>query len=416
MGCYQWSGWGILPVALKPAELASTLSQQPWQHWTEDLSDNEIKDIRRFYTRSSANVFRPLKDGRYSLDIAATDMGHIKTTIEGVEVVLSKIQLITLDEIAICYLHMVTEKEIAKTCVSKVNRGAFQWQPRTQYHQVTQWCDQHGNEACLTEWMSDLLHTVIDGDKSYGEDAFGHELASCSWVRRTEKDGDEGICVSELSAGIKLNDPGYVLAQQEYQRLYSNQFSVWKDWRCQYNRGRLVFVEDSCECSTLQANLSQFSYYLDLFAMVIYQKIMLTYFKDELVLGEESTRNLLYTRIASFRRKYKVSHMSTYPFAEELYQYLHRQAGIEKLEEKAFIELEHSYALWKKESEDINSRVIYFISLIAALLVPTSSVATIFALNEKQMSLGFWIASSLLTGVTFVVILWPLVRKLLRKK
>ncbi|MCV5804193.1 hypothetical protein OFN34_35885, partial [Escherichia coli] len=78
--------------------------------------------------------------------------------------------------------------------------------------------------------ISELLDISLDQDTHYGEDTFGHELVNCTWVKQvTSFESKETICVSELSAGINVNDPRYKLSASEKQRLIETQFDYWAD-------------------------------------------------------------------------------------------------------------------------------------------------------------------------------------------
>ncbi|MCW7553965.1 hypothetical protein NX722_15310 [Endozoicomonas gorgoniicola] len=251
----------------------------------------------------------------------------------------------------------------------------------------------------------------IGSHQYYGEDAFGHELINCSWIKKEKQHSSENLCVSQLSAGIDLSNPRYTLSDREIVNLQKRQFSYWKDWRCQFNLNRFVFLDETPGISSLQYNLYEYHYYLDLFAIVIFQQISLNYFKDELILQNHKEKTILFKKISSFRSQYKMSHISTYPFAEKLYRYLCDEAGLDKIEEKSLSELEYSYALWRQEKQETNDSVLLFISLIAALLLPASSLATIFALTNEQMSVNFWSSTLLVTCITVLAVISPPLRK-----
>lgn len=402
MNKYLWSGWGVLPIILSNSQVKKLLALQPWQHWSENHDDCEVKDVRRFYTKICAESFRPLEDGRYRLDLNDTPFRSLFCFVNNQKVSFSSLQLIQLSEISLLYLHMNSDGPVAAEDISKINKDVFSWLPKTVESNVTQWKSSKSEAGSLIECVSMLLGIDIDSDTTYGDDPFGHELANCSWLKLQGEEIAESLCVSSLSAGIDKLDPRYTLSDKEMHNLTENQFSVWKDWRCQLNGGRLVFVDETVGESSLYYNLFKYNYYLDLFGMVIYQKLVLNHFKDELIVVTEKQRRSLYERIFNFRKSYKVSHMSTYPFAERLYQYLYTQAGIDKLEEKAFIELEHSYTLWKQEEDENKSMVVLCLSIIAALLLPASSFATIYSLTDEKIGISYLVLSSVFTLVTII--------------
>jgi hypothetical protein len=412
MALYQWHGWGILPLFIAKSVLKKTLRQQPWQQWCQSLSDDCIKDRRRFFSRLGAQFFRPLSGGRYELDLANTTVGGLSLQTNDVSITLGALTLIEFEDVVMLYIHMQSHDEHDAKQLSVINRMAFAWEPKTLHHSVNDWTDQHGVCKPLKQHIRELLGIDLDQECSYGDDAFGHELANCTWFKQTKPSTHQSPCVSEFSAGIDISNTRYQLADTELQRLKQQQFSYWNDWRCQLNLGRLVFVDDTpTESSPLTFNLKQAQYYLDLFALVLLQKLMLGHFKEQLVLANAKQRVKLFRKIELFRRKFKVSLISTYPFANKLYNYFCQQSELDFLEEKIFTELEYSHSLWRGEREEMSNSMMLFISLIAAVLLPASSIATIFALSDTQMNSYFWGISSLFTLLTLAVIVQPLLRR-----
>ncbi|EHV9705091.1 hypothetical protein WOC09_02265 [Vibrio parahaemolyticus] len=417
---YKWQGWGLLPLFISKKAFSQIISSAGWSHWAKGLSTSEIKDVRRFYTRSSADLLRPLKSGRFTLtngeeplftlaNSSLLDCGH--------QVNITKLQLLELGEIYLLYIHYESPLTFSADSISKLNRSVFQWEPKTEKHKVSQWMRSGQETKGLKQHISELLDISLDQDTHYGEDTFGHELVNCTWVKQvTSFESKETICVSELSAGINVNDPRYKLSASEKQRLIETQFDYWADWRCQFNLNRLVFVDQTPEESSLTWNLSNNNYYLDLFAAVVCQRTALKRFKDEMILCSHKRRGALYERISKFRRQYKIAHISTYPFAEKLYGYFCNQARLSEIEESTFVELEHNHSLWKQEREESSNTVLLLVSLVAALLVPASSIATIMALTDEQMNSVFWSLSGVITVLTVLVMIWPPLKRYLKVK
>lgn len=411
---YKWHGWGFFPLFISKQVFAKIVSDDKWQHWTKDLTVDEIKDKRRFYSRSCADLLRPIESGRFVIrqqsDTKPLFSLLLPSKSEDDEKVIniSQLQLLSLGEVSLLYIHFDSLLTFTEADISKLNKTVFQWEPRTEKHKVSQWLSAEGRTKGLKQHISELLDISLDQDSHYEEDAFGHELVNCTWIKQINGfEEDKSICVSELSAGIDSSDPRYKLSKTEKQRLVDSQFDYWADWRCQFNLNRLVFVDQTPEESSLKWNLSNNHYYLDLFAAVIYQRTILNRFKDEMMLCSNKQRGELYERISSFRRQYKIAHISTYPFAERLYQYFCEQADLSSIEDKTFIELEHNHALWKQEREESTNMVLLLVSLVAALLVPASSIATIMALSDDQMTSVYWMLSGFVTFITIIVMIWP---------
>ncbi|UWZ98820.1 hypothetical protein [Vibrio splendidus] len=423
MAEYKWQGWGFLPLFISKKSFLDLVSSGNWKHWSEDLQDSEIKDIRRFYTRATADLLRPMKQGRYVFEAKMSDspllslVPNQQSLSHKFSVCITKLQLLQMGEVSLLYLHFESSDSLSASSIAELNRTVFQWEPRTERHSVCLWEDSEQQKKGLKQHISDILSLPLDNNSHYEEDAFGHELVSCSWVKQVSNfDQSDAICVSELSAGINFSNPRYKLSENEKQRLIENQFHYWSDWRCQFNLNRLVFVDQTPGESSLNWNLATNQYYLDLLAAVICQRTTLGRFKDEMILSPNKQRARLYERISLFRRSYKMSHVSTYPFAERLYQYLCCQADLELIEQKAFVELEHNHALWKQEKDESSNTVLLLVSLVAALLVPASSIATIMALTKEQMNLTFWAVSGSITLITAIVMIWPPLRRYFRSK
>jgi len=412
MALYQWHGWGILPLFITKSVLKKALKLQPWQQWSMSLSEQDIKDRRRFFSRLGAQLFCPLSGGRYEFNLANTPVGPLTLNANEMTIKLDALTIIAFEEITLLYIHMHSNDEYGAEQLAAINRMAFAWEPRMLNHSVSDWTDQHGLSKSLKQHISELLGINFDVERGYGDDVFGHELANCSWLKQVKASSHQPPCVSELSAGIDISNPRYQLADIELQRLKQQQFSYWNDWRCQLNLGRLVFVDDTpTDSSPLAFNLKQSQYYLDLFALVLLQKLMLGYFKEQLVLANAKQRVKLFKKIELFRRKYKVSLISTYPFANKLYNYFCQQSDLDSLEEKIFTELEYSHSLWREAQDATANSVMLFISLIASILLPASSVAAIFALSDAQMNEKFWGISALFTVITLMVIVAPLIKR-----
>lgn len=417
---YKWQGWGLLPLFISQKVFSQIVSSAGWSHWAKGLSASEIKDVRRFYTRSSADLLRPLKSGRFTLMSDDRPLFSFKDTVTlgcDHQIDITKLQLVALGEMCLLYIHYESPATFSADCISRINRTVFQWEPKTEKHKVSQWINHDQQVKGLKQHISKLLGISLDQDVHYGEDTFGHELVNCTWVKQvTSFESKETICVSELSAGINVSDPRYKISEREKQRLNEAQFDYWADWRCQFNLNRLVFVDQSPEESSLTWNLSNNNYYLDLFAAVVCQRTILNRFKDEMMLCSHKRRGALYERISNFRRQYKIAHISTYPFAEKLYEYFCSQANLSEIEERTFVELEHNHSLWRQEREESSNTVLLLVSLVAALLVPASSIATIMALTDEQMNSVFWSLSGVITLATVLVMVWPPFKRYLKNR
>lgn len=413
MSNYSWNGWGFLPIPLNQKSTKMLLEENSWKPWYEGKNENQIKDIRSFYSRSAVQIFRPLTiPGRMELDLSDTLTGHLELVHEEYKIKIDRLQLVCFDEVSLIYVHLSSHKKYTAEQISNLNRSVFSWRPRSVLHKVSLWRDQQGNECSLNQYITTTLGIFFDEEVDYSDDFFGHELASCTLITGSPESKGE-LCVSELSAGIDITNKRYALNHGALESMRANQFNYWDDWTCQFNLNRWVFLDHTPEdaFSSLSYNLGVNNYYLDLMALIVYQKIMMNKFIDDLTLSSDKKNNSLYKKIASFRQKSKIGSVSTYPFAQELYKYLNIQAGIEDMENRTFDELEHNYRFMKQEKADIANSVTLWVSLIAAILLPASSIATIFALTNSQMNTAFWSLTTVFTLFTLIAIFGPILSR-----
>jgi len=292
MANYSWAGWGFLPIPLDRKLSSKLMAENDWKPWFDDKNEDEIKDIRSFYSRSAVQIFRPLTiPGRMELDLSNTVMGHLELIHDEFQVNINRLQLVYFDEISLIYVHFTSQKKYTAEQISNLNRSVFAWRPRSINHRVTMWRDQQGKECTLNQYITTILGINFDKEVDYSDDFFGHELASCTLISGSPDLKGE-LCVSELSAGIDITNKRYALNSSALEVMKANQFNYWDDWSCQFNLNRWVFLDHTPKdaFSSLFYNLSVKHYYLDLMALIVYQKIMMNKFIDELTLEGDNKK------------------------------------------------------------------------------------------------------------------------------
>ncbi|MCW7553962.1 hypothetical protein NX722_15295 [Endozoicomonas gorgoniicola] len=164
MSNYKWSGWGFLPLMLSKKQTQTLLSSQPWKHWSEGLTIDQIKDIRRFYTRSGATTLRPMDGGRYILNLNEASSGCLIFSTDLYEIKLEKLQLLLINDIGLIYCHLTSSSSYNSKTISIINRTVFSWQPRTNSSQCPKWKSTSEENKTLCEHISDILSVPVDDD------------------------------------------------------------------------------------------------------------------------------------------------------------------------------------------------------------------------------------------------------------
>lgn len=209
-----------------------------------------------------------------------------------------------------------------------------------------------------------------------------------------------------LASGANPLKKGYELSNEEYQRLDESRFSVWKNWQCLMNEGNLVFAEFNEGATTpLYTNLISYQFYFDLFVAVLFQKISLNDFRHKLMADNSNEMN---EALQEFRMNYRLNRYSTYTLSHRLYRYFATSLSLESEESLVFDEMTHMHESRLRELESRDGRLSALFSVLAALFLPATSIATIVALDDWEMDQKFWGISLGITGVLIIasILVW----------
>ncbi|WP_290653968.1 hypothetical protein [Idiomarina sp.] len=375
----------ILPLELAVKQRKELLKRYPWQHWTKGLDDNSVTDQRRFYNRSTVDLFRPLQAGRWRLTMDQALGGPLSLAANS-KVKLQSLTLVQLDQRLLVYLNISAE-EVAADEVYELQRQIVSFFPKNQHIQLPHW--QYGKQSKpLQEWLEQLFELRFCHDNQYVDDWFGHELPYCLQLENAngKRLNDQLI---NLAAGAQPSKPGYRLADGEFKRLSDSCFSVWEDWQALQAYHRLIFISEKGSAA-LNMNLQQLQYYVDLFALGLVQRLALDGFQQQFTGATKKEFKQLTTKINRFRQTFNITQVCSYPLAQRLYDYFVQRLQLRELEGRVFKEIEYHHQEQQREQAGRFNIMLFSISVVAALILPLEALSTLLSLPEAQRTGDFW--------------------------
>lgn len=395
------TGTGLLPVSMSKQKLNELFNRLPFAPWQTSLNSDEVKDKRRFFNRISAEIFRPIDENRWKLDITGTKLSHLKLVDEdGLEIAhLVNLELLQLDDLLFIY-YTVKSENLSEDEAYIIQRKIFSFFPKTNAAQMPQWTTKKASQS-LIQWFEQLLDMKLELSDNYVEDWMGHELPYCLHIET--KDSDKKDLLINFAAGADPNRLNYQISQQEHQRLEKQIFSVWNDWHCLQNHHRLVFCSQP-DAGALRANLFEHKYYIDLYVLALYQRIKYAHFQEQFSRANRVSFQVLLQDIKDFRKHYQLAHVTTYPLAQRLYNYLTECLELRKLEAQVFKEIDFHNNEEQREQAGNYNAMLFSISVIAAIVLPLNSLSTLFAISPEQRDWLFWLTSGL-SGIGILVLM-----------
>ncbi|MCK7460414.1 hypothetical protein [Idiomarina aminovorans] len=398
----------VLPLDITAKQLEKLLKRHHWVHWTNGLDTKGITDQRRFYNRSTVELFRPQAGGRWQLDISDA-LGESLMLEHNDHIKLQSITLLQLSDRALVYLN-ISANEIETDKVYNLQRQIVSFFPKKQHSRLPNW--RIGEQSkTLHQWLADLLDIELSEDNYYSEDWFGHELPYCLHIESNTTGQRQRDLLINLSAGADPSRAGYTLSQVEYDQLASNRFTVWSDWQALQSNHRLVFVS-AMDSNALRMNLSAQQYYVDLFALGLLQRMAFDGFQQEFTRANNTAFKKLTKRINNFRKTFNITQVCSYPLAQRLYDYVVKRMQLRELEQRVFNEIEYHHQEQQREQSSKFNLMLFSISVVAALILPLEALSTLLSLPEGQRTSDFWWgvgASSL--GILIIMVLPVLLRR-----
>lgn len=402
----SWSAIACCPVQLGKSQLNCLLKEGIWKHWTADLKPEEVIDYRRFFSGKAADIFRAEAHGRYTLDLKYSTFGSLMLESGKQSVSITSLTLLVFQSMTIVYLHYELTGFTDLNGLYEIDKTAFSFFPRSSSHELPVWRSKAtGKTRSLNLWLGELLNCPSISSNENTEDWFGSELPRCIYVGANHEVMIKDLLVG-LAAGANPLKKGYVLSKEERQRLDESRFSVWDNWQCLMNEGKLIFVEVNCgETTPLFANLIIHQYYFDLFVAVLFQKVSLNDYRQKLMTNNSNEMN---EALQEFRMNYRLNRYSTYSLSHRLYRYFAEKSDLETEESLVFEEMTHMHENRLRELENRESRLGGLFSILAALFLPATSIATIVALDDWKMDQKFWGISLGITAVLIVasILVW----------
>jgi len=402
----NWSAIACCPIQLEEEQFKRLLQKGIWKHWAETLKPEEIVDYRRFYSGKAADIFRSKTSRRYTLHLKDSFYGKLVLEAEDPQVSISALTLVTFQSMSVAYIHYDLTELSNTNSLYEIDKAAFSFFPKSSNHELPVWrSEATGKSYSLNQWLGELLHCPSISSNENTEDWFGNELPRCIYLGTLCTNPLNELLVA-LASGANPLKKGYEISQEEYQRLDRNRFSVWKNWQCLMNEGKLIFAEINGGATTpLFENLISHQYYFDLFVAVLFQKISLNDFRHKLMADNSNEMN---EALQAFRMNYRLNRYSTYPLSHRLYRYFSKSLDLEAEESLVFDEMTHMNESRLRELESRDGRLGGLFSILAALFLPATSIATIVALDDWKMDQTFWGISLGITAILIIasILVW----------
>lgn len=409
---YTIHATALLPINLTKLERKKLFQRQPWKHWTNGLSSSEKVDMRRFFNRSTVDIFRPLEDGRWCLDLSCSLLADLALNYSD-EIIaeLTGVQLVDFGNIHFLYLSVSTTPA-SKSDIFPLQRQLFSFFQKSHSAELPKW-SQGDNAQPLSKWIEQLIGRDIGHSEDNMEDWLGHELPYCLHVETNTSEENQNLTVN-LVAGADPAKPSYKLAQLEAAELKNSMLSVWDNWHCLQAYHRLIFVGDP-SATALHENLSRHHYYIDLFALAIYQRMQYERFQESLTAANPKTLKNLNLKIRVFRQRYNIAQVSGYPLAQRLYKYVCERLELKALEEKVFNEIDYQHGQQQRANEENYNFMLFSISVLAAIILPLDSLSTLMALPAAERDFDFWLTVAISGLGVLAIMLLPMLWRSYRR-
>lgn len=398
---FQVHGTALLPINLSRVEQRKLIERHPWMHWTDGLTKTERLDKRRFFNRSTVDLFRPLKEGRWCLDLANSSLSGLELKYnEHAVAQLTGVQLVAFGTMHFLYLNI--SAAVAEQDIYPLQRQLFSFFEKSHKSKLPQW--QRGDQVgSLREWIECFIDKKMGNSDDYMEDWLGHELPYCLHVEVNQQLVADTDLIINLAAGADPAKSNYNLASQEASELQASTLAIWRNWHCLQAYHRFIFVGDA-QATALHENLSNNHYYVDLFALAVYQRLRYEQFQEALTSATPKVFKTLNLKIRAFRQRYNIAQVSGYPLAQRLYAYICERLELRTLEQKVFNEIDYQHGQQQRVNEEKYNFMLFSISVLAAIILPLDSLSALMALPPEQRDSNFWL-TVLISGFGVLVIM-----------
>jgi len=417
---YQWRAFAFVPVELDADFWKAFESSARWTALHKTMDKLAFDDMRSFFVPAVADILCANEKtqghyGRWLCSLEVAQQPH--TVLDAVQqpIKIAQVQLLRFPQLSAFIIELYTDGSLGQEALLSVNREACRWLPRNLRDRIPMWQDGQGQQFSLAQWLIKQL-PASQHDKLSAAfakvDWFGHQLPSFSIIRAqqtTEVLQADELTVKLLTA-TPLNQAGYRLAPAIKQQILSEGVEqYWADWFFANHEGRYLAVLSQDAAEFIDDNLTQ--YYMPMVLLVIYQKLMAAQLLEQFHLCglSENRRGLARVRrqFTRFRHKFAFQRVTTYPLGNRVFSFIHRQADIDRQLARIAEQIESTDNYEQLQIERHEVKAVNLLTWIAALVLPVTTVAVIFAVDKSLLSSfkPFWLISLLSTAAMLLIVL-----------
>ncbi|WP_429885639.1 hypothetical protein [Geoalkalibacter halelectricus] len=426
MDRFSWHGFLFAPISLSESLREKINCSPKWRPWQERFPGQEaeqIEDMRKFLIAPIREKIFPLCESspcsRKTLVMERVE-GGLPWFPErnGQLATIQWVDLLILDTFSLLIFKLSADQQqdqqLGTEDLYSLNRKLPAWFKRHPGDDIAHWRTAETDKTTLKDWVEKKLFgfSEKEGGEAFGDtDWFGHSLPMASFVgspNQSEVIPDEHFI--NLLVGAPHGNRTYDLCAAEIQRVSTEHvFQVYNNWLLGDLNNRILFYAAKEGSRSLIINIEK--HYIYALASVFYQKIMLIHFLEEFIktkIYDKNKKSLRYS-IVQFRKQYSFGKISTYYIGEKIYEFFMKIDNIGEINDKITKEISKS-----DDYENINLRrkegnYLFFFASFAAILLPVSTVGTIFSVQEKYLFVfpsKFWTSTLALTAVFIVWLIW----------
>ena len=432
MDKFTWHGFLFAPIALSDPLRKKINRSSHWLPWLERFTGEEAKDIedtRKFLIAPiREKIFPMCESSPCSRKTLAMDKveGGLPWFPVGTECLASIqwVDLLILDTFSLLIIKLSADQELETEDLYKLNRNLPAWFKRYPADNISHWRAADEDKTTLKAWIEAKLFgfSETEGKEAFGDtDWFGHSLPMVSFVGSSN---ESEVTVDEhfinLLVGAPHGNKSYDLCATEMQRVSKEHvFQIYNNWLVGDLNNRVLFYAPKKNGENLFINIEK--HYIYALAVVFYQKIMLLQFLEEFMItkydDKNNKANKLRKKIMLFRKEYAFNKISTYPVGEKIYQFFLKIDEIGEINDRLTKEISKSDDYEKLNLRRKEGEFLYFFALFAAILLPITTVATVYGITDKyhlSFPSGFWYWSIFLSFI--FVSSWAWLKKTGKKK
>lgn len=425
----KWQSFAFILLELEDDFWSAFMGCEGWRALHSTLDEAEFADTRSFFVPPVADILCPGADapnhyGRW-LYRPSSPVRLASQQARAASVSISEVQLLRLPGLSAFIIGFKADEPIEQASLLTINREVFRWLPRTLSDRLPLWQTEHGAEYSLAQWLISVLPASQQKaltQKFAQFDGFGHQLPSFSIVDVSQ--AAENLRADQLTIGLltgtPLNQPGYRLAAEVKQQILSDKIEqYWEDWYFANHEGRYLAVLSKDSADFTRDNLTHC--YMPMVLLIIYQKLMAAQLLGEFHLcglqHKPCQLSSVRRRFTRFRHKFVFQRVTHYPQGNRIYNFIHHQADVDGILARITEQIESVDNYEQLQTEQREAKTIVLLTWLAALVLPTSTVAVIFSVEDILLKsfYPFWLIS-LLTTLVMLVTVFVFLRRINKRK